>query len=73
MHVCDPNTTVHVRNTSDQFACLKLGKAYFLKLPLLACLLALCKMVLHFEPIYLLACLENGLIIQNHLLTCLFA
>ena len=38
MHVSNPNTTVHVRDTSDRFACLKLGKALFSQ-TFFACLL----------------------------------
>ena len=48
---------MHVRNTSDRYACLELGilvKSVFTKILLLDCLL------------------EHGLIIQNQLLACLF-
>ena len=56
MHVCDPNTTVHVRNTSDRFAGLELGvlvRPVFTNISF-AFLLALLKMVLQFKTI---ACL----------------
>ena len=81
---------MHVRNTSNRFACLELGilvRPIFANIILLACSL---KNGLQFKTIYitcllerwfnnskpfpyLLACLKDGLIIQNHLLTCLLA
>ena len=62
---------MHVRNTSDRFVCLELGilfRPVFTNILLLACSL---RNGLQFKTICLLASLKDGLIIQNHFLTCL--
>ena len=77
---------MQVRNTSDRYACLELGilvRPVFKNILLLACSLKngftiennLLAFQLWFKSkpfAYLLACLKDGLIIQNHLLICFF-